>query len=163
MSLIQKEDFECDLPLEKVNLWVWLDSWVSSLPWLEWILFLCFDIVWSKDLCPVKYWTQMHMYVYVIEMWMYELMMLNVRLKLLGFACHQRMVESSNLSNFWPLHFLPYCPMPYLGLNFNFLHYISCLISERGFWLIFYLGMWSYPWNLSNVNVFLHFCYNFKN
>ena len=66
MSL-KKEDFECDLFLEKVNLRVWLDSWVSYFPWMKWILFPCFYIVWSKDLRPVKYWTQMHMYVYVMR------------------------------------------------------------------------------------------------
>ena len=63
MSLIQEEDFECDLLLEKVNPRVWLDSWVSSF-FLNGVDLV--SLFWHyaiQDLRPVKYRTQMFMYV----------------------------------------------------------------------------------------------------
>ena len=68
---------------------------------------------------------------------MYELMMLNAKLKLLDFACHQRTVESSNLSNSCPLRFLLYCQMPYFGRNFKFRLVFIAPLSGEAFDLFF--------------------------
>ena len=127
---------------------------------MEWILFPCFDIMWSKDLRPVKYWTQMHMYVYVM------------RCECTSLWC---LMQGSNCWVFliikeWLNRVICRIPDHYVSLhivrchtsggNFNFLlAFLAPLLREA---LDDFLGASCYLLNLSNANIFRVFYYHFR-
>ena len=127
---------------------------------MEWILFPCFDIMWSKDLRPVKYWTQMHMYVYVMRC---ECMSLWCLMQ--GSNCWVLLVIKEWLNRVICRisdHCISFRMVWYHTLSENFNSLFICLAPLLREAFDDFLKASCYPLNLSNANIFRVFYYHFR-